>query len=118
MERPSALQTPRKGASPTPPPTTTPAAARAAPVPSSLDVSVSGATMVIVRRAPPAAEPAADPTPGAAVDLGALGSAPLTARLTGSRIVAHPTAPDGWYVEVIGTGSRDTLKEVASALHA
>jgi len=31
-------------------------------------------------------------------------------------LTAHPAAPASWYVELQGTVSRDTLKQVASQL--
>jgi hypothetical protein len=96
--------------------TTTSTTAPPAPIPSYVDVYVDGPDTIIVRQGPTAAEPQSDATPGASVDIGALGSAPLTAALTGSHIVAHPAAPAAWYVELQGTVSRDALKQVASQL--
>jgi hypothetical protein len=113
------LQTPAaSAASADPTATTTTTTAPAAPVPSYIDVYENGANTIIVRQGPTAGEPQADPTPGATVDLGAIGSAPLTATLTGSRLTAHPSAPAAWYIEVQGTVSRTALQQVATALHA
>jgi hypothetical protein len=96
--------------------TTTSTTAPPAPVPSYVDVYVNGPDTIIVRQGPTAGEPQSDATQGTSVDLGALGSAPLGATLTGSHIVAHPAAPAAWYVELQGTVGRDTLKQVASQL--
>jgi hypothetical protein len=69
-----------------------------------------------VRQGPTAGEPQNGAATGNPVAVGALGSAPVSASLTGSRLLAHPSAPASWYVELQGTVSRDTLTQVASQL--
>jgi hypothetical protein len=96
--------------------TTTSTTAPPAPNPSYVDIYVNGPSTIIVRQGPTAGEPKTDTSQGTTVDVGALGSAPLSATLTGSRLTAHPAAPASWYVELQGTVSRDTLKQVASQL--
>jgi hypothetical protein len=112
------LQTPSDAGAGTDTSTTTTTTAPVAPVPSYIDVYVNGVDTIMVRQGPTAAEPTSPTNQGASVDLGALGTTPLTATLTGSRLVAHPTAPADWYVEVTGTVSRTELQQAASALHA
>jgi hypothetical protein len=96
--------------------TTTSTTAPPAPVPSYVDVYVDGADTIIVRQGPTAGEPQNNAATGNPVALGALGSAPVSASLTGSRLLAHPSAPASWYVELQGTVSRDMLTQVASQL--
>ena len=96
--------------------TTTSTTAPPAPVPSYVDVYVNGPNTIIIRQGPTAGEPQGDASTGATVPVGALGSAPLSSSLTGSRLVAHPATPNAWYVELQGTVGRDTLKQVASQL--
>jgi hypothetical protein len=93
--------------------TTTSTTAPPAPVPSYIDVYVNGPNTIIVRQGPTAGEPQDDGT-GTSVDVGKLGTAPLSSSLTGSRLIAHPAVPAAWYVELQGTVPRDTLKQVAS----
>jgi len=93
--------------------TTTSTTAPPAPVPSYIDVYVNGPNTIIVRQGPTAGEPQGD-SGGTTVDVGKLGSAPLSASLTGSRLLAHPAVPAAWYVELQGTVPRDTLKQVAT----
>jgi hypothetical protein len=83
-------------------------------VPSYVDVYVNGANTIIVRQGPTAGEPQDSGGTGTTVDVGKLGSAPLSSSLTGSRLVAHPAVPAAWYVELQGTVARDTLQQVAS----
>jgi hypothetical protein len=94
--------------------TTTSTTAPPAPVPSYVDVYVNGANTIIVRQGPTAGEPQDSGATGTTVDVGKLGSAPLSSSLTGSRLVAHPAVPAAWYVELQGTVARDTLQQVAS----
>jgi hypothetical protein len=93
--------------------TTTSTTAPPAPVPSYVDVYVNGPNTIIVRQGPIAGEPQ-DGGTGTTVDVGNLGSAPLSASLTGSRLLARPAVPAAWYVELQGTVARDALKQVAS----
>ncbi len=110
------LQTPADQSTSDTSTSTTSTTAPAAPIPSYVDVYVNGPNTIIVRQGPTAGEPQSDASQGTSVDLGALGSAPLSATLTGSRVTAHPADPASWYVELQGTVSRDTLKQAASQL--
>jgi hypothetical protein len=115
------LQTPSdSSASSDPTATTTTTTAPSPPVSSYVDVYVNGPNTITVRQGPAAGEPTPDTTgdTGTTVDLGPLGSANLTTSLSGSRLVAHPSAPTGWYVEVMGTVPRSTLQDVAKSLHS
>ena len=115
------LQTPAdSSASSDPSATTTTTTAPTPPVSSYVDVYVNGPNTITVRQGPAGGEPTPDTSgdSGTTVDLGPLGSANLTTSLAGSRLVAHPAAPTGWYVEVMGTVPRGTLQDVAKTLHA
>jgi hypothetical protein len=98
--------------------TDTTVAADAPPLESYVDVYVDGTNLVVLLQGPVAAEPSAESVAAETVDLGALGQANVTAGLSTSTLLTHPTDTAGWFVQLGGTVAVATLEELARTLTA
>jgi hypothetical protein len=83
-----------------------------------VDVWVNGKDTITVQQGVTASEPSNEAQSGTDITLGTVGAAKIAPTLTGSVVLAHPSAPSGWFVMVSGTMSTEALQGVASSLHA
>jgi hypothetical protein len=81
-----------------------------------VDVYVNGTQTIVIQQGPPAAAPQNLPSTGATATVGSLGSVQTATDLTGSRLLAHPSNPSGWFVSVTGTVPMAALQQIGGTL--